>query len=58
MPKIILKCVNCGKYTLKDKCECGGKALDPRPAKFSIEDKYGYYRRLAKKEKWFLELKY
>ena len=29
-------------------CACGGKALTPKPAKFSIEDKYGSYRRQAK----------
>ncbi|MBS3134752.1 ribosome biogenesis protein [Candidatus Woesearchaeota archaeon] len=50
MPKIILKCNDCGNYTIKDKCTCGGKAIDPRPAKYSIEDKYGHYRRLAKKK--------
>lgn len=44
----ILKCQNCGKYTMKDVCACGGKALTPKPAKFSIEDKYGSYRRKAK----------
>jgi|TARA_Y100000310_G_scaffold329359_1_gene399039 H/ACA ribonucleoprotein complex subunit 3 len=46
--KSILKCTNCGKYTMKDVCACGGKALTPKPAKFSIEDKYGSYRRKAK----------
>ena len=51
MPKIILRCRECGKYTLKDKCSCGGKAIDPRPAKFSVEDKWGKYRRIAKKSK-------
>lgn len=52
MPKIILKCVKCGKYTLKDKCGCGGESLDPRPAKFSIEDKWGKYRRKYKKNEF------
>ena len=33
---------------MKDVCLCGGKALTPRPAKFSIDDKYGNYRRKAK----------
>ena len=33
---------------MKDVCGCGGKALTPKPAKFSIEDKYGSYRRKAK----------
>ncbi|MBW2976570.1 RNA-protein complex protein Nop10 [Candidatus Woesearchaeota archaeon] len=44
----ILKCGDCGKYTMKTACACGGKALTPKPAKFSIEDKYGAYRRKAK----------
>lgn len=46
--KKILRCGDCGKYTMKDVCLCGGKALTPRPAKFSIDDKYGKYRRKAK----------
>lgn len=33
---------------MKEVCICGGKALTPRPAKFSVEDKYGDYRRKAK----------
>jgi len=48
MSKVILKCVKCNMYTLKDKCTCSGEALDPRPAKFSIEDKWGKWRRIAK----------
>ncbi len=44
----ILKCENCGKYTMEMVCACGGKCLTPKPAKFSIEDKYGSYRRKAK----------
>ena len=35
---------------MKDACVCGGKALSPKPAKFSVEDKYGSYRRKAKIE--------
>ena len=46
--KHILKCKKCGKYTLSEKCECGGMAVNPRPAKFSPEDKFGEYRRKAK----------
>jgi len=46
--KSILKCEKCGKYTIKDKCSCNGKCITPKPAKFSIEDKYGAYRRKAK----------
>tara|TARA_Y100000294_G_scaffold125461_1_gene116880 strand:+ start:3124 stop:3297 length:174 start_codon:yes stop_codon:yes gene_type:complete len=46
--KSILRCKSCGKYTMKEICSCGGNALTPKPAKFSIEDKYGSYRRKAK----------
>jgi len=46
--KVILKCEDCGKYTMKKVCACGGNALTEKPAKFSIEDKYGSYRRKAK----------
>jgi len=46
--KTILKCENCGKYTMKKICLCNGKTKTQKPAKFSLEDKYGYYRRKAK----------
>ncbi|OIO63550.1 ribosome biogenesis protein [Candidatus Woesearchaeota archaeon CG1_02_47_18] len=47
--KHILKCSLCGSYTTAEACpKCGGKALSPRPARFSPEDKYGDYRRRAK----------
>ena len=46
----ILKCISCGNYTLKGKCKCGGKAVTPKPAKYTPEDKYGKYRREVKKE--------
>jgi rRNA maturation protein Nop10 len=29
---------------------CGKKTSNPKPAKFSPEDKYGKYRRIAKKQ--------
>jgi len=49
--KKIMKCPDCNTYTLKDSCpNCKIKTINPRPAKFSPEDKYGKYRRLAKKE--------
>ncbi len=44
----ILKCQSCGKYTMKEVCVCGSKCITPKPAKFSVEDKYGSYRRKAK----------
>jgi len=50
MLKQILKCNDCGRHTLKKRCVCGGNPIDPRPAKYSIEDKYGVYRRIAKKK--------
>lgn len=44
----ILKCSKCGKYTMKDVCECDGKAVNPMPAKYSPVDSYAKYRRKAK----------
>ncbi|HIJ98691.1 TPA: RNA-protein complex protein Nop10 [archaeon] len=47
----ILKCKKCSTYTLKKKCHnCGAETVNPEPAKFSPEDKYGKYRRLYKKQ--------
>jgi H/ACA ribonucleoprotein complex subunit 3 len=46
--KKILKCKKCGKYTIKEKCECGGIAVIIKPPKYSPKDKYGKYRRQAK----------
>ena len=46
----ILKCADCSKYTMREKCGCGGKAVAAKPPKFSIEDSYGSYRRKAKFE--------
>jgi len=46
----ILYCKKCNKYTLKENCSCGEKAITTKPAKFSPEDKYGEYRRIAKKQ--------
>ncbi len=46
--KHILKCKTCGKYTMQEKCGCGGIAVTVIPAKFSPEDKYAHLRRKAK----------
>ncbi len=48
----ILKCNECGEYTLKEEVcpKCGGSVKSPRPAKFSLDDKYGKYRREAKRK--------
>ena len=41
----------CKKYTMKESCPiCKGAVLSQKPAKYSPEDRYGAYRRLAKKE--------
>lgn len=48
--KHILKCESCGNYTIKEKCGCGGNAVNPKPPKYSPEDSYGDYRRKAKKQ--------
>lgn len=48
MKAYLHKCVSCGKYTLPEKCSCGGEALCAHPAKYSFEDKYALYRRKEK----------
>ncbi|MDD5416623.1 MAG: nucleolar RNA-binding Nop10p family protein [Candidatus Aenigmarchaeota archaeon] len=47
---MLKKCVLCKKYTLKNRCSCGGEAVDAHPFKFSLEKerKYGKYRQQAK----------
>ncbi|AKB55890.1 MULTISPECIES: RNA-protein complex protein Nop10 [Methanosarcina] len=50
MGQKIRKCKNCGRYTLREICPvCGEKAFSPNPARFSPQDPYGRYRRMAKK---------
>lgn len=45
----ILLCKKCHIYTLKESCpQCNSKTISPKPAKFSIEDKYLKYRLKAK----------
>ncbi|MFH1510768.1 MAG: nucleolar RNA-binding Nop10p family protein [Candidatus Woesearchaeota archaeon] len=46
----ILKCPGCGKYTMKEKCDCGGVPVPPKPPKWSPDDKYASYRRQAKRK--------
>jgi H/ACA ribonucleoprotein complex subunit 3 len=46
--KRILKCPNCGKYGLTEECTCGSKKIEPKPPKYTPEDKYAHYRRMAK----------
>ncbi len=46
------KCVHCNNYTLDDaRCpKCGEAVKDPKPPKYSPADKYGEYRRRAKRK--------
>ena len=47
----ILRCTKCLGYALSSTCpRCNLPTLTPKPAKFSLEDPYGKYRRLAKKQ--------
>ena len=46
MTSHILKC--CGKYTMNEECSCGKKAVPIKPFRYSPEDHYGKYRRIAK----------
>jgi rRNA maturation protein Nop10 len=48
--KHILKCEVCGRYTLKGTCNCGNKAIEVKPAKYSPKDPYAEYRIKAKEE--------
>ena len=44
-----MKCPKCETFTMEEKCpKCSSVTIKPRPAKFSIEDKYAKYRRKAK----------
>ncbi|MBW2965992.1 RNA-protein complex protein Nop10 [Candidatus Woesearchaeota archaeon] len=48
--KHILKCPACGRYTMKDKCpKCNEVAINPKPVKYRVDDRYGEYRRKARK---------
>jgi len=44
------KCPKCDRYTLKGYCNfCNEKTITIKPPRFSIEDRYGKYRRMLKK---------
>lgn len=45
MKSLMLKCVECGRYTISEKCpSCGGRAVTVHPARYSPDDKYARYR--------------
>ncbi len=46
----LLRCRDCGRYTLRQVCPSCGAATDrPGPARYSPEDRYGSYRRALKR---------
>jgi H/ACA ribonucleoprotein complex subunit 3 len=49
MARRILKCVDCGSYTMKEE-HCSKRTVNPKPAKFSPEDKYQEYRMIYKQK--------
>ena len=50
MAEHIHKCPSCQRYTLELECSvCHKATIRPLPGKFSLTDKYGKYRREAKK---------
>jgi len=46
----IRKCTSCGRYTLEEACRCGSRTEQPRPPKYSPEDRFARFRRQAKEE--------
>ncbi|RLG19154.1 ribosome biogenesis protein [Nanoarchaeota archaeon] len=46
MRRKILYCEKCKIYTLREVCKfCGGKTIEKKPMKFSLQDQYAKYRR-------------
>ena len=49
--KHLMKCSKCGVYTIKGTCpRCKIKTTNPKPIKYSPDDRLGKYRREAKKK--------
>lgn len=45
MRSLMLKCSECGTYTISEKCpKCGGGTVTVHPARYSPDDKYARYR--------------
>ena len=43
--ELVPKCIDCKKYTLKEKCsKCGHETTTVHPGKYSPDDKYARYR--------------
>jgi len=50
MKFLMKRCPACGAYTFRDVCpSCGSPTGSAHPPRFSPEDKWGKYRREAKK---------
>jgi H/ACA ribonucleoprotein complex subunit 3 len=46
----MFKCPDCGGYTLETRCRaCDIATINPLPARYSPQDRYGKYRRAMKK---------
>ncbi|MHA1449435.1 MAG: nucleolar RNA-binding Nop10p family protein [Candidatus Hodarchaeales archaeon] len=54
MVKHLVKCINCGKYSIKrpdsNQCDCGGTFRTPHPPRYSPFSKYTAYVRRAKEQ--------
>ena len=49
--KQMLKCPKCETYTMQGRCPVDSeKTINPKPAKYSPDDRMGNYRRKAKRE--------
>ncbi|MCB9359402.1 ribosome biogenesis protein [Candidatus Woesearchaeota archaeon] len=52
MPSL-LYCTKCKTYTMEKECKvCKSKTIEPKPPKYSPEDKFGDYRRQAKSSEY------
>ncbi len=47
--KHIMKCSKCNAYTIKEE-HCNEKSINPKPLKYSVQDKFAKYRRMYKNE--------
>lgn len=50
---ILRYCSKCETYTLQEEC-CSQKTTKPQPPKYSPQDRYGEYRRKAKRREGLL----
>jgi len=49
MRKEILFCGSCNSFTMNKLCKiCNKECINPAPARFSLNNKYSYYRLKAK----------